>query len=40
MPEEKDLKIMREFFIKYYGKKYVEIYNDAVNKNKIHLNKY
>ena len=40
MPEEKDLKIMREFFIKYYGKKCVEIYDDAVNKNKIHLNKY
>lgn len=40
MPEEKDLKIMREFFMKYYGEKYVEVYDDAVEKNKIYLNKY
>ena len=40
MPEEKDLKIMREFFMKYYGEKCVEIFDDAVTKNKIHLNLY
>ena len=40
MPEENHLKIMREFFMKYYGEKYVEIYDDAVKKNKIHLNQY
>ena len=40
MPEENHLKIMREFFMKYYGEKYVEIYDDAVKKNKIHLNLY
>ena len=40
MPEEKDLIKMREYFMKYYGEKYVEIYDDAVNKNKKHLNKY
>ena len=39
MPSSKDLKLMRDFFMKYYGKKYVEIYDDAVAKNKIYLNK-
>jgi len=34
MPEEYDLKILREFYIKYYGEKLVEIYDDAVAKNK------
>jgi hypothetical protein len=29
---------MRDFFLKYYGKKYVNIYDDAVVKNKIYLN--
>ena len=38
MPSSKDLKLMRNFFMKYYGKKYVEIYDDAVAKNKIYLN--
>ena len=40
MPNENDLKIMRDFFMKYYGEKYVEVYDDAVQKNKIYLNKY
>ena len=40
MPNEKELKIMRDFFMKYYGEKYVEVYDDAVKKNKIYLNKY
>ena len=39
MPNEDDLKLMRKFFKKYYGNKYVEIYDDAVEKNKKHLNK-
>ena len=37
IPEEKDLAIMRAFFLKYYGDKYVEIFDDAVMKNKMHL---
>ena len=37
MPSENDIKIMRDFFMKYYGKNYVEIYDDAVEKNKIYL---
>ena len=40
MPNENELKIMRDFFMKYYGEKYVEVYDDAVQKNKIYLNKY
>ena len=39
MPNENELKIMRDFFMKYYGKKYVEVYDDAVEKNKIYLSK-
>ena len=38
MPSENDLKLMRDFFMKYYGKKYVEVYDDALEKNKIYLN--
>ena len=38
MPSRKDLKLMRDFLMKYYGKKYVEIFDDAVVKNKIYLN--
>ena len=38
MPEEYDLKILREFYIKYYGEKLVEIYDDAVAKNKKRWN--
>jgi predicted O-methyltransferase YrrM len=40
MPNENELKIMRDFFMKYYGEKYVEVYDDAVQKNKIYLNKF
>ena len=40
MPEEKHLKLMRDFFMKYYGEKYVIIFDEAVANNKIHLNKY
>ena len=39
MPNNADLKLMRKFFRKYYGNKYVKIYDDAVEKNKKHLNK-
>ena len=37
MPIESDLKLMRDFFMKYYGKKYVEVFDDAIKKNKIYL---
>jgi len=37
MPSENEIKLMRNFFMKYYGKKYVEVFNDAVEKNKIYL---
>ena len=40
MPSENDLKLMRDFFLKYYGKKYVEVYDDALEKNKIYLNNF
>ena len=39
MPEENDLKILRDFYIKYYGEKLVEIYDDAVAKNKKRWNR-
>ena len=39
MPNEGEIKKMRDFFMKYYGEKYVEVYDDAVQKNKIYLNK-
>jgi hypothetical protein len=38
MPTEKEIKLMRNFFLKYYGEKYAEIFDDAVEKNKIYLN--
>jgi hypothetical protein len=38
MPKEKELKLMRDFIVKYYGEIYAEIYDDAVVKNKIYLN--
>ena len=38
MPEEKDISIMKEFFMKYYGERYTNIFEDAVKKNKRHLN--
>jgi len=39
MPSETHQKLMRDFFMKYYGKNYVDIYDDALEKNKIYLNK-
>ena len=39
MPYESDLQLMRKFFMKYYGKKCVEVFDDAVEKNKIYLKK-
>ena len=38
MPSKNDLKLMRDFFMKYYGKKYIEVYDDAVEKNIIYFN--
>ena len=35
LPNDKDLSILREHFMKYYGKNFVEIYDDAVEKNKF-----
>lgn len=40
MPSENDLKLMRDFFMKYYGKNYIEIFDDALKKNKIYLNNF
>ena len=37
MPKNRDLKLMRDFFMKYYGKEYIEVFDDAVEKNKIYL---
>ena len=37
MPAENDLKILREFFKKYYGEEYAKIFDDAVTKNKKYL---
>jgi predicted O-methyltransferase YrrM len=37
MPSDGELKLMRNFFMKYYGEKYVEVFDDAVEKNKIYL---
>ena len=39
MPSEIELKLMRDFFMKYYGKIYIEVFDDAVKKNKIYLKK-
>ena len=38
-PEEKDIKILREYFKKYYNDKLVEIFDDAVKKNRERLEK-
>ena len=35
LPEENDLIILRKFFTKYYGDNLVEIFNDAIEKNKL-----
>lgn len=39
MPSDSDLQLMRIFFMKYYGKKFVDVFDDAVEKNKIYLKK-
>ena len=33
MPDEKDLKLLKKFFKKYYGDKYKNIFLDAIDKN-------
>ncbi len=38
-PDKKYLMILRDYFKKYYGEKLVEIYNDAVEKNKYRAKK-
>lgn len=38
-PREKDLKIFRKHFKKYYGEKYVDIFDDAVQKNRMRFTK-
>ena len=38
-PNETDLSILREHYKKYYGEKMVEIYDDAVQKNKKRFDK-
>ena len=38
MPEIKDIDIIKKFFMKYYGERYTKIFEEAVEKNKIHLN--
>ena len=38
MPESKDIDIMKKFFMKYYGERYTKIFEEAVEKNKKHLN--
>lgn len=35
LPSERELKVLKTFFKKYYGKKYENIFNDAIEKNKI-----
>ena len=39
LPSERELKVLKEFFKKYYGKKYVKIFIDAIEKNKIRFTK-
>ena len=36
-PIENDLKILRKYFLKYYGDNLVKIYDDAVKKNRYRL---
>lgn len=37
MISEENIKAIRKFFAKYYGYKYVKIFDDAVINNKKHL---
>ena len=42
MPEENDIKILRNYFMKHYEKKYLDIFDDAFaqNKKRFSINKY
>ena len=40
MPSISDMQFMRNFFMKYYGQKYVDIFDEALDKNKIYLDNY
>jgi predicted O-methyltransferase YrrM len=40
MPSISDIQFMRDFFMKYYGQKYVDIFDEALEKNKIYLDNY
>ena len=40
MPSKRQINILNKFFMKYYGKKYVKIYNDAVDKNRLRFENY
>ena len=39
LPSERELKVLTKFYKKYYGKKYVKIFIDAIEKNKIRFAK-
>lgn len=40
MPNKRQIKLMRDFFMKYYGEKYIKVFDDAVKKNKIYLKNF
>jgi hypothetical protein len=40
MPSISDMQFMRNFFMKYYGQKYVDIFDEALEKNKIYLDNF
>jgi predicted O-methyltransferase YrrM len=37
MPSKNDIQFMRDFFMKNYGQKYIDIFDEALEKNKIYL---
>ena len=39
LPSERELKVLIKFYRKYYGKKYVKIFIDAIEKNKLRFAK-
>ena len=39
LPPDRELDVLKKFFIKYYGETYTNIYNDAVEKNKLRFQK-
>lgn len=39
MPSIRELDILNKFFMKYYGKRFAKIYNDAVEKNSLRFKK-